>query len=308
MTTGQQRSWPRAAVLVPLFVSLCATAGALSVVRDRVAPRDVLREAALYVPSPEVLDRLVLSYDALAADVYWIRAIQHFGDTRLAKEGPKRYELLYPLLNITTALDPKFNIAYRFGAIFLSEPPPGGPGRPDLAIALLERGLQARPGNWRYMQDIGMVHYVARADYDAAAHWFERAAEVPGAPWWLRALAANTRAAGGDREGSRALWTALRDSAVDNEWLRSDAARRLQQLDALDAVDALQRIVDAWVANGAERPYTWEGLVRAGRLRAVPADPAGTPFSLGPFTATVDVGDDSPLRPLPADAATGRPR
>ena len=53
-------------------------AGGLSAVRDRVAPREVLREAVLYVPSPAVMDRMVLSYDALAADIYWIRAIQHY--------------------------------------------------------------------------------------------------------------------------------------------------------------------------------------------------------------------------------------
>jgi hypothetical protein len=291
-----------------LFVVLYASAAGLVAVRDRVAPREALREAVLYVPSPAVLKRLVLGFDALAADVYWIRAIQHFGGTRRAAEGRKKYELLYPLLNITTALDPKFTIAYRFGAIFLSEPPPGGPGRPELAIALLERGLQARPGHWRYMQDIGFVHYMWRNDYAAAAEWFERAGQVPGAPWWLTSLAANTRAVGGDRAGSRALWTALRDGAADNEWLRKDATRRLQQLDALDAVDALQRVVDAWVRAGATTPYTWGALVRTGRLRMVPADPAGAVFNLGPYSGTVDVADDSPLRPLPADHAPRRAR
>ena len=49
------------------------------------------------------------------------------------------------MLDLTTTLDPLFNVAYRFGAIFLAEPYPGGAGRPDLAIALLEKGLQARP-------------------------------------------------------------------------------------------------------------------------------------------------------------------
>lgn len=299
---------PPVTVLAPLFVVLYAASGGLSALRDAVAPRDVVRESVLYLPSPAVVSRLALSYDALAADLYWIRAIQHFGDTRLATSGPRRYELLYPLLNLTTALDPKFNIAYRFGAIFLSEAPPGGPGRPDLAIELLKRGLEARPDRWQYMQDIGMVEYMNRHDYPAAADWFERASDLPGAPWWLRSLAANTRAAGGDRAGARALWTALRDGAADNEWLRNDATRRLQQLDALDAVDALQRIVDGWVARGAQKPYTWEALVRAGLLRGRPADASGTTFFLGPYTGTVDVGDESSLRPLPADLATPRSR
>ena len=44
----------------------------------------------------------------------------------LAAPTSSDYALLYPLLDITTTLDPRFNIAYRFGAIFLAEPYPGG--------------------------------------------------------------------------------------------------------------------------------------------------------------------------------------
>ena len=69
------------------------------------------------------------------------------------------YELLQPLLDLTTTLDPFFTVAYRFGAIFLSEVPPGGPGRPDQAIALLEKGIAAQPGKWQYFHDIAFVHY-----------------------------------------------------------------------------------------------------------------------------------------------------
>ena len=102
------------------------------------------------------------------------------------RTSDKSYKLLYPLLDLTTTLDPHFNIAYRFGAIFLSEPYPGGPGRTDQAIALLERGLAANPTRWQYAQDAGFVHYWYRQDYKAAAEWFDRAARIEGAPWWLR--------------------------------------------------------------------------------------------------------------------------
>ena len=97
--------------------------------------------------------RLTRGYNALAADLYWIRAIQYYGGAKRrlrtlqaagaadASRAPD-YQLLYPLLDLTTTLDPRFNIAYRFGAIFLAEPYPGGAGRPDLAIALLEKGLR----------------------------------------------------------------------------------------------------------------------------------------------------------------------
>ena len=57
---------------------------------------------------------------------------------RLSPQVDKRYELLFPLLDLTTSLEPRFNMAYLFGSIYLAESPPGGPGRPDLGIALLE--------------------------------------------------------------------------------------------------------------------------------------------------------------------------
>ena len=78
--------------------------------------------------SGETLKRLALSHDALLADLSWIRAVQSFGRARLDGGADKSYEQLYALLDITTTLDPQFNIAYRVGAIFLAEPRPNGAG------------------------------------------------------------------------------------------------------------------------------------------------------------------------------------
>ena len=122
--------------------ALClAGAVALHAAEDRWPAPAVDRPDLLYVRSPTVARRLVLDYAAIAADLYWIRALQHFGAERLSPpEHARTYALLYPLLDLTTTLDPYFSIAYRFGAIFLGEPYPGGPGRPDLAVALLQKG------------------------------------------------------------------------------------------------------------------------------------------------------------------------
>src|SRR3990170_4809492 len=93
----------------------------------------------LYLPSPEWVKRLAMGYDGLLACLYWTRAVQHYGREHM---GPRQYPLLYPLLDITTTLDPELKIAYRFGAIFLSEPPPHGAGRADQAIALVQKGIR----------------------------------------------------------------------------------------------------------------------------------------------------------------------
>jgi hypothetical protein len=254
--------------------------------------------AVRYLRSPEVARRLALSYDLLLADVYWLRALQEFGRTRLRTEGPKTYADLYPFLDLTTSLDPRFTVAYRFGAIFLSEAPPGGPGRPDQAIALLEKGIASTPDRWEYYQDIGFVHYWWSGDAVAAASWFDRGSQVPGAPWWLRSLAATTLAAGGDRRNARVLWQMLQETA-EHEWLRADATRRLQQLDAMDQMDALAAVVDRARRDGHGPPWSWAVLFARGQVTTVPVDPAGLPYVIDMTTGRIDVSHESPLWPLP---------
>ena len=129
------------------------------------------------------------------------------------------------MLDVTTSLDPRFKIAYRFGAVFLAEAFPNGAGRSDLAVRLLEKGLREEPDKWQYMEDIGFVHYWYDHDYHAAAAAFQKASQMSDAPWWLRSLAASTLAEGGDRRSSRTMWTAIRDTA-EIDWLKTDAERR----------------------------------------------------------------------------------
>jgi tetratricopeptide (TPR) repeat protein len=279
--------------------ALAALAAAISlqVMKDRQYPRDEQqRLAVLYVRSGPALRRIALEFDALAADVYWIRAIQHYGGDRLAATGTRKYELLFPLLDITTSLDPYFNMAYRFGAIFLSEGYPGGPGRPDQAIALLRKGIGAQPAKWQYYHDIAFVYYWQLHDMEAAARWFRLAASQPNAPTWLEPVAATMLIEGGDRASARFLLRQILNS--EEAWLQRMARRGLMQVDALDAIDQLQPYVQRYPPP-AGTPYSWEWLIQRRLLRGVPADPAGTPFDLDPTTGTVSVSRQSELHPMP---------
>ena len=252
----------------------------------------------LYVRSPEAMKRAALSYDALVADVYWIRALQHYGGTKLSTDVNKRYDLLYPLLDLTTSLDPYFDVAYRFGAIFLAEQRPGGAGRPDQAIALLRKGLVAQPQKWQFAEDIGFVHYFWLQDYPTAASWFQRASKMPKAPNWLAPMAAVTLAQGGNRGSSRRLWQEVLNEAQE-DWLRTQARFRLKQLDAMDQIEALQRAVGAYRERIGTAPMSWLDLVRAGYLRGIPIDPERYPYRIDPGSGSVALDPKSPLNPLP---------
>lgn len=295
----------------PLMIATAVAAlGAAIIVqsaRDHWYPRaEELRTGVLYVRSPAAMTRLAFGFRALASDVYWIRAIQHYGGDRLdtrPETAGRRYTLLYPLLDIATSLDPYFNIAYRFGAIFLGEPYPGGAGRPDQAVALLRKAIAAMPQKWQYYHDVGFVYYWRLRDYKTAGEWFRRAAAQPGAPNWLPSLAASMLTRSDDRATARFMWQQLLKS--EQTWIRRTAERSLLQLEALDAIDRLQAAVRRAGPDAGGR-YGWSALAMRGLLRSIPLDPSGTPYDIDPSTGRVSVSRASPLYPMP-DEGRGRP-
>lgn len=288
----------RAAVVLMM---LLGSVLALQAVHERRGgPPGGATENLLYVQSPEAMKRMALSYHSLLADVYWIRAVQHYGGTRISTDPNKRYDLLYPLLDIATSLDPYFRIAYLFGSIFLAEEPPGGPGRSDLAIALLQKGLRTQPDKWDYAQAIGFVHYWWGRDYIQAAEWFRRAAEMPNAPNWMAPLAAVTLAQGGNRVSSRQLWQEVLNNA-EVDWLRAQARFRLKQLDAMDQMTALEALITDYERRVGNLPRTWADVMQAGYLPGIPIDPDRFPYDLNPASGAVTLDRKSTLNPLPIE-------
>ena len=94
-------------LLVTLFAG--SVAGQGSEVESLQGSQATLEEI-LYLPSGKTVKKLSLGYSSLLADVYWTRAVQYFGAS--ASVARKRYDLLAPLLNITTDLDPNLIVAY----------------------------------------------------------------------------------------------------------------------------------------------------------------------------------------------------
>ena len=294
-------------MILCLGLAAFVAAIALQIERDRRFPRRQQEtDRILYVRSGAALKRLTLGFNALAADLYWIRALQHYGGDRLAKgEAGAKYPLLYPLLDLTTTLDPYFTIAYRFGAIFLSEGYPGGPGRPDRSVELLRKALVVMPHKWQYYHDIGFVYYWHLRDYKAAASWFQRGADQPDAPNWLKPLAAAMLVQGQDRASARFLWQQIAKS--EEAWLRRNAERALLQLDVLDEIDRIDAAFRRVPLSPGER-YSWAMLARRGLIRGLPADPTGIPFVLDPDTGRVTVSPQSSLYPMPDEPMRLAPR
>jgi hypothetical protein len=256
--------------------------------RTRLEPKD----PALYFWKGERIKAMTPGFNAVMADVYWLRTVQYFGGERLFA-GRKTFSLLAPLVDITTTLDPRMEIAYRYGATFLAETPPTGAGQPRAAIRILEKGAAANPNSWRLRQDLGFFHYLFLQDAPTAARILEDAAALPGAAFWLRTLAADLMSKSGDRAAARRIWQQMYEQSEEGV-LRNNALSRLAIIDARDQADALTSAVEAFARRAGRRPSSLAELRGLGsRLQVV--DGSGVPFDYDVSTGKVTVSSRSTL-------------
>jgi hypothetical protein len=247
----------------------------------------------LYLWSGEHVARLMPGFEDLAADVYWLRTVQYFGaQTHFVADT--RYELLGPLIEITTTLDPRLEIAYRYGAIFLSESPPEGAGRPRDGIELLKKGVRNLPDSWTLVQQLGFFHYLFLGDSVGAAVALNQAGTRPGAPFWLRTMAADLVAKGGDRATARRMWQQMYEHSEPG-LIKENAATRLRIYDSLDRADRLASLVAGHRARTGHSPRRLEDLVASGLWRGPLTDVAGQAFDYDEDSGRVSIARRSPM-------------
>lgn len=257
---------------------------------DDLRPQATLHEV-LYIQSARTVRFMSLGYGGLAACVYWTRAVQYFGEKHVEKA--MRYDLLKPLLNLATDLDPHLLVAYEFGSVFLSQPPPQGAGSPDDAVALVEKGIRENPERWRLYYYLGFIHYSERQDYNAAADAFERGSRVPGAHPWLRVMAAAARQRGGDIQTATYLWTKIYETTED-KMVKETALMRLAALRVDADVTYLESLVQRYYDQNKAFPQSWNQLIAAGYIQGIPVDPARNPYRLMPG-GRIEVSDPEKL-------------
>jgi len=245
----------------------------------------------LVLRSGKLLKAMSLEYAPLMADIYWTRVVQYYGNKR-AKHDPN-FELLWPLLDVTTTLDPNLLVAYRFGSTFLSEPSPRGAGHPELGIELLERGIKANPEYWRFYEDLGFIYYFELKDYEKASAAFAEGSKNPDAQIWMKIMAARIAAEGESLQTSIFLWNEVYQTAKDPQ-VKQNALTHLQLLGVEQDCKQLDALADEFQKRTGRRPSRVAEMVQAGLLSHVPADPAGFPYVFGP-DGKAALNLDSPL-------------
>jgi tetratricopeptide (TPR) repeat protein len=251
----------------------------------RLQQRIDAQRAALHAEEDEILVRsgkllriMSLGYAPLVAAVYWTRTVQYYGNKKVDQDT--NLASLWPLLDVTTTLDPNLIPPYRFGSTFLAEPQPRGAGRPDLAIKLLQRGIHANPDYWRLYEDLGFVYYFELKDYKKASQAFLQGSENPQAMIWMKVMAARIAEEGESRETSRFLWSEIYNSTKD-KMLKANARVHLMLLRSDDDIDHLNRIAAEYAKKTGHPPADERQLVEAGLLHGLPVDPQGYVYVFG---------------------------
>lgn len=288
------------ALLLTVSIGLASVVG-LSRWLDshRLATDAQIEQSQLYL-NGTTARRISLGFNGLAADWYWMRALQYVGSKVL--NGPPNFpldrlgelnlKLLAPLLDAATTLDPQFIEPYQYAAVVL----------PDIdlqeAIRITRKGIAANPPAWRLYQNLGYIYWQQR-DFQAAGQAYDQGSKLPGAPHWMEAMKARMATEGGSRELAREIYSRMHEQASDVN-VKKMAWRRLLQLDSLDQRDGLRKVLSAYQSKMGRCPSSWREInpvLRALRmhldLAGAPLDPAGTGYVLVSSGCDVDLDPNS---------------
>jgi len=283
----------RITITASALLVMCLTASVLLLRQiDRERTGTTLEEV-LYISSPTLLKRMSLGYDGLLADIYWTRAVQYFGD-KLTR-GSEHFDLLAPLLEITTTLDPHLLVAYEYGANFLAPKFPEGAGQPLRAIKLAEFGIRNNPNQWHLYYDLGFIYYFDLEDYAKAEKAFADGAKLPRTHQIMPIMAAKMAEHAGNIQTARLMWVTTLQTTLDPN-VKANAVAHLNALQVDEDVTTLERLTSHYREKTGHLPQSFADLEAANLLRGIPTDPLGHTYKLMPDgRVEVRVPDDLPF-------------
>lgn len=231
--------------------------------------------------SPEGVRMFDMGFHAAVGSFLWAGTMPEILDFFLHKT-----EYLTDLAYLN-AVDPKLSYPYAFSVITLPLFPTSTlPGALAKAIAIGKQGLAAADPDWRIPYYLATNYYLEFKDQKSAAKYFDLAAQTPGVPYFAKRFAENFGAGKKEREQTRELWASIRDTTNDED----TKARAQAYVDRLDIFDYLEAAAAQYKKIYGAFPATPLDLVQKKIIPAVPQDPFGFSFIIGPGgTAAIDL-------------------
>jgi tetratricopeptide (TPR) repeat protein len=249
---------------IALFAGAVALAHRIQVAGDR--PYDVS-----FVPSASSLRWLSLGHPTLAANLFWLRAVQYMGDARADERG---WEKLRPLVEVVTDLDPRHGYAYQTSSNLLA-----CAGRLADSNAILEKGTRSCPDRYILPFQRAVNAFMYAGDYEEAGRWFGIAAQTPGAPSRMREYVVAMYAKADRSEAAISFLRHLEGEAQDDE-SRKAIDHQIRRATLERDANRLEQAAALYRKRRLLAPVCLEQLVSDGIVPAIPEDPFGGAYYL----------------------------
>jgi hypothetical protein len=174
-------------------------------------------------------------------------------------------------------------------------------GRVDESNRLLEKGVANIPGRYILAFHRGVNSFMYDGDYALAGEWFERAAQIPGAPTHMREAVMAMYVKGNRAAAAIRFLTHMVQVSEDPESRKALEAQLLQarlEQAALPIDDAARSYRERF----GRLPASADELVGAGLLTELPRDPFGGSWRLDVDGRAHSTSNDRRLF-KPSDAA-----
>ncbi|MBK6683066.1 MAG: hypothetical protein IPG45_01215 [Deltaproteobacteria bacterium] len=229
--------------------------------------RPVLPPENLASPGRQALSLVSFEHPLGVADLVWLRVCGAIGPAAEDVRSPE-WNTVLSGAHTATDLDPNYEVIYDAAATVMAV----WGERADEAEALLLKGSKDLPESWRLRLLLGYINFFMRNDAVQGADWFQRAAEIPGAPRYLAALAGRLRFYAGDEEGAVRMLESMVDNLVGPA--KEDAIWRLK---ALRSEPRLRRFDAACEATRLKlgRLPSLEEVLASGLVSEAPVDEFG---------------------------------
>jgi tetratricopeptide (TPR) repeat protein len=206
-----------------------------------------------------------LGFKEVQADLLWAQAGVAFGEGVRARHVDTAQ--LAELINEAVDLDPYYYDAYWYGASLLPAPE---------ANALLKKGCERFPRDWKLPEMIGFNYQLYLHDYESAGRYYELAAQLPGHPPYVPSMAGRLYSEADDIESAiRVLENFHR--TCERKDLKEDFGRRIQQLWNIKVLSDACAEYRRWSHHA---PGRLDDLVQAGIIAELPPDPFGGRYYL----------------------------
>lgn len=228
-----------------------------------------------YIPSVNTMKVLAADHKQFLSASLILKVLVYFGGMVDRAENqfqiPADYPAMSRSIDAALKLDPYNMDGYYFAQAILA----WDVGKADLANSILEYGMKYRDWDWQLPYFAGFNYAYFLKDYDKAAHYYQRAAELSGNPLFMNLAGRYMHESG--RTGMAIVYLETMEKSTRQASFKKTLHTRKM---AFMAVRSIELAIEAYDKKVGKLPKSVEELVKGGYLEQTPKDPYGGRFYL----------------------------